>query len=115
MTITVFRWMGANDAENPNNEFVEITLDGRYVTTPTFDMTGFTLRNNRGDVFTFPPGFQMRVGQSVRVYTGPGVRTDTELFWGLGAGVWDNTRDCARLIYPTGGSYFLGNASGTCG
>ena len=97
MTITAWRWMGANDAKNPNNEFVEITLDARYVTTTTFDMTRFSLRNKRGDAFAFPAGFQMEVGRSVRVYTGPGVNTATELYWGLGAGVWDNVSDCARV------------------
>ena len=115
VAITAWRWMGVNDAQNPNNEFVEITLDPRFVTTPTFDMTGFVLRNNRGDAFTFPAGFQMEVGRSVRVYTGPGVNTDTQLFWGLGAGVWDNTNDCARLVYPTGGSYTFRTTQVPCG
>jgi murein DD-endopeptidase MepM/ murein hydrolase activator NlpD len=115
VTITAWRWMGVNDARNPNNEFVEITLDPRYATTPTFDMTGFILRNNNGDTFTFPAGFQMQVGRSVRVYTGPGISTDTELFWGLGAGAWDNTNDCARLVYPTGGSYFIRMTQVPCG
>lgn len=78
-------------------------------------MTGFVLRNNRGDAFTFPVGFQMRVGRSVRVYTGPGVATDTELYWGLEAGVWDNTNDCARLVYPTGGSYSFRSTTLPCG
>ena len=109
--------MGVDDAKNPNNEFVEVTLDPRYVPTSTFDMTGFTLQNKRGQVlFTFPPGFQMHTGQSVRVYTGPGVRTDTTLFMGREAGVWDNTNECARLVYPPpAGSYWLANASGACG
>ncbi|HMH52681.1 MAG TPA: hypothetical protein VK548_20755 [Candidatus Acidoferrum sp.] len=57
----------------------------------------------------------MRVGQSVRVYTGPGVATDTELYWGRDASVWDNTSGCVRLVYPTGGSYSLRNATVPCG
>lgn len=114
VTLTAWRWMGVDDVQNPNNEFVEITLDPRYVTTPTFDMTGFVLRNNGGDAFTFPVGFQMQVGRSVRIYTGPGVSTLTELYWGLGEGVWGNVSDCARLVYPTGGAYRLSNASGSC-
>ena len=114
VTLTIFRWMGVNDAQNPNNEFVEIALDPRFVTTPTFDLTGFILRNNRGDAFPLPPGFLIRVGRPVRVYTGPGVRTDTTLFWGLGAGVWDNATDCARLVYPNGSSYRLSNTAGAC-
>lgn len=114
VTITAWRWMGVNDARNPNNEFVEITLDPRYVTTLTFDMTGFVLRNNDDDEFTFPTGFQLRVGRPVRIYTGPGVATETELYWGLDAGVWDNTSDCARLVYPTGGSYSFRNTTLPC-
>ena len=78
------------------------------------DLTGFALRNNRGDTFSFPPGFRIQVGQPVLVYTGPGANTSTVLFWGLGDGVWDNTRECARLVYPSGGAYRFANASGAC-
>lgn len=115
VTITRWRWLGVDDPHNSNNEFVEITPDPRYVSTPTFDMTGFLLRNNRGDTFGFPSGFQIRVGQSARVYTGPGVNTDMELYWGFGAGVWDNTNDCARLVYPTGGAYSIRMTQVPCG
>lgn len=54
----------------------------------------------------------MQVGRPVLVYTGPGVRTDTELFWGLGAGAWDNTSECARLVYPNAGAYRFATAAG---
>src|SRR5262249_3743459 len=50
VTLTAWHWMGVNDAQNPNNEFVEVTLDPRYVTTPSFDMTGFTLQNKNHEV-----------------------------------------------------------------
>lgn len=112
--LTAWSWMGKDDAHNPNNEFVGITLDPRFAATSSCDLSGFTLRNNRGDVFSFPAGFRIQVGQPVLVYTGPGVSTDTVLFWGLGAGVWDNARECARLVYAGGGAYSLGNASGAC-
>jgi hypothetical protein len=100
LTLTAFRWMGVDDPTNPGNEFVEITADGRYVTGPIVDMTGFTLRNRRGDTYHFPPGFQIQVGRPVLVYTGPGLDTDTELHWGHPAGVWDNAVECVRLVYP---------------
>jgi Peptidase family M23/Lamin Tail Domain len=114
VTLTAWRWLGGDDAHNPNNEFVEITLDARFAGTSTRDLTGFTLWNNRGDVFSFPSGFHIQAGKPVLVYTGPGASTDAVLFWGRGAGVWDNLRECARLVYPSGGAYRLGNASGAC-
>ena len=77
------------------------------------DLTGFALWNNRGDTFSFPPGFRIQVGQPVLVYTGPGANTSTVLFWGLGDG-GDNTRECARLVCPSGGAYRFANASGAC-
>jgi len=57
MVITALSWMGWRDAENANNEFVELTLDYRVWPRPTFDLTGFSLRNNAGEAFWFPAGF----------------------------------------------------------
>ena len=65
-------------------------------------------------MFTFPDGFLIQVDRPVRVFTGPGANTDTELFWGLGGGVWANTQDCARLGYPGGGAYRLATVPGAC-
>lgn len=65
-------------------------------------------------MFHFPAAFQMHVGQPVLVYTGPGVATSTELYWGLPAGAFDNVSDCARLVSPTGGAYRFSNAAGAC-
>jgi hypothetical protein len=79
-------------------------------------LDNFKHKNTFDQPLTFPAGFQMHVGQSVRVYTGPGVSTDTILFMGREAGVWDNTSECVRLVYPPpAGSYRLANASGACG
>jgi uncharacterized repeat protein (TIGR01451 family) len=114
VTITTFRHMGWKDDDNPNNEFVEITLDRRFVTSGTVDLTGFSLRNNEGNVFNFPSGFILRDGSPVKVYSGSGINTNTELYWGQSRGMWDNMGDCARRVNASGAIYFLRSA-GTCG
>jgi uncharacterized repeat protein (TIGR01451 family) len=114
VTVTALRHMGWRDDDNPNNEFVELTLDRRFATSGTFDLTGFRLLNNNGDAFNFPGGFILRDGSPVKVYSGSGVNTNTELYWGQGQGMWDNMGDCARRFNPSGAIYSL-RSVGTCG
>jgi murein DD-endopeptidase MepM/ murein hydrolase activator NlpD len=113
VAITRFRWMGWRDDQHPNNEVVELTLDGRFAPSGEVDLGGYALRNDRGDAFTFPAGFSIREGAPVRVYTGAGTATATTLYWDRDAGVWSNGGDCARLVWPDGQvDYLLG--PGTC-
>ena len=92
--ITAVRYMGPRDADNPNNEFVQIEASA-----PT-DLTGYRLRNIAGDTYTFPPGFVLQ--GIVRVYSGPGRNTSATLYWGRTAGVWNNEQDCAVLFDARG-------------
>jgi murein DD-endopeptidase MepM/ murein hydrolase activator NlpD len=113
VAVTSVRWVGVRDGSNPNNEFVELTADSRY-SGASVDLTGFALRNNGGDTFRFPSGFRLRAGGSVRVYSGRGTDSESALYWGRTAGVWNNRGDCARLVYPNGAQYRL-NSGGGCG
>ena len=64
---------------------------------PAFvDMTGWTLADEDGNTFTFP-SFALNAGAFVRVWTKAGSSTATDLYWGLGAPVWDNDHECGRL------------------
>ena len=116
VTITTFRHMGWKDDDHPNNEFVEITLDSRFAPSGTQNLTGFSLRNNKGDVFNFPINFILHDGSPVKIFSGSGVNTSTELYWGQSHGMWNDMGDCARRVNATGGIYFVGpTAPGTCG
>jgi hypothetical protein len=96
--ITRVRYQGVRDAANPNNEYVEITRDNRFAPA-TLDLSGFTLRNKAGDTFTFPAGFTLTTDRtSVRVFTGTGTNTATELFWGQASGKWNNLVECVRFL-----------------
>jgi murein DD-endopeptidase MepM/ murein hydrolase activator NlpD len=96
--ITSVRFQGVRDDQNPNNEYVEITRDNRFAPA-TLDLTGFTIKNKAGDTFTFPAGFALTTTRtSVRVFSGTGTNTLTELFWGQSTGKWSNTAECVKFF-----------------
>jgi len=101
--ITRVRYVGVNDAANPNNEFVDVTMDPRYVSGGTFDLSGWRLRNNSGTTYTFPSGTKLTTSSpTIHVFTGSGPNTTTQLYWGRASGVWDNMGDCAHLLNAAG-------------
>lgn len=64
---------------------------------PSFvDMTGWTLSDEDGNTFNFP-SFALNPGAFVRVWTKAGASGATDLYWGLGAPVWDDDHECAGL------------------
>jgi micrococcal nuclease len=97
--ITALHYDGpGSDRIAPNGEWVELTNEGSV----PVDMDGYTLQNAGLDLYTFgevvlPPG------ATVRVYSGRGSDTATELYWGLASEeVWHNDCDTAYLRDPTG-------------
>ena len=83
--------------DDVQGEFVRIENSGRAVA----DMTGWTLRDEAGHQFTFP-AYGLKAGKYVRVWTKTGANTATDLYWGRGQAVWNNTGDCAYLQDSTG-------------
>jgi micrococcal nuclease len=86
------------DGVNPNGEWIELTNEGDVA----LDLAGYTLQDERLHVYTFgavvlPPG------ATVRIYSGRGSDTTSELYWGLaGEAVWNNDGDTAYLYDATG-------------
>lgn len=114
VAITTFRWQGPQDTVNPNNEFVELTLDPRYAIASTFDLSGYKLKNNAGEIYTFPSGTTIVDGTPIRVYSGGGVNTSSTLYWNRTTPAWSNNGDCARLVIANSSSlmYYLFYGSG---
>lgn len=81
------------------DEWVQITNSG----TSSVTMTGWTLYDIANHVYSFPSGFTLGAGASVKVRTGSGTDTATDLYWNRGSAVWNNNGDTA----------YLANASGT--
>lgn len=82
-----------NDHENENGEWVVIENQGSF----SVDMTGWTLADEADHTYTFPDGFTLDAGASVTVYSGSGTDTDSELYWGSDAAIWNNSGDTAEL------------------
>lgn len=78
-----------NDHENLNEEYIELTNEG----DSSVDITGWTLSDEANHVYHFPSGFTLEPGDSVTIYTGSGSDSDSELYWGSGTAVWNNTGD----------------------
>jgi phosphatidylserine/phosphatidylglycerophosphate/cardiolipin synthase-like enzyme len=76
-------------------------VEGEYVRIENLggsaaDMTNWTLRDEADHVFTFPT-FTLSPGATVQVWTKSGANTATDLYWGSGSAIWNNTGDCAYL------------------
>jgi micrococcal nuclease len=81
------------DTVNPFEEYVVIT----NYTEEDLDMTGWTLEDKAGGVFSFPAGFTLAPGQSVRIHTFAGEDTQSSLYWGSTENIWNNSSDEAYL------------------
>ena len=95
--ITRVRWVGVNDLIAPNNEFVDVTIDSRYVSGGTFDLGGWHLRNNAGTTYTFPTGTKLTTSTpTIHVFTGGG-RTRRPSCTGAGRAACGTTWATARI------------------
>jgi|YNPBryantNP2012_1023418.scaffolds.fasta_scaffold05615_5 competence protein ComEC len=59
------------------------------ISTDDQDMTGWRLGSDYFDSYAFPPGFILAGSTSVRVWSGSGQDTATELYWGRSGPAWD--------------------------
>jgi hypothetical protein len=75
-----------------NREWVDITNNGRWAV----NLDGWTLSDEDGHTYTFR---DVRLGgrETVRVHTGYGRDSRSDLFWDRRASVWDTNRDTATL------------------
>lgn len=99
VTITRVQWMAVDDRNNPNNEFIELTLDTNVA--PSASLTGFQIRGDRsGLVFNIPAGITLTAASpTLRIRSGAGTNTATQIFMGRTTPVWSNAfDDCARRV-----------------
>lgn len=82
-----------NDHQNLGDEWVEIQNRG----PSDADLTGWTLSDAAAHVYRFPAGFVLRAGRGVRVRTGAGEDTETDLHWRSPSAIWNNDGDTATL------------------
>jgi hypothetical protein len=90
---------GADSGSNAslNAEWVRVTNHSARKRS----LTGWTLRDPQSHVYRFPT-FTLRPGASVRVHTGSGSNTRTDLYWRSDYYVWNNSGDKAILKTKSG-------------
>ena len=81
----------------PGNDSVMPGLNGEWVRirnrcTYTVGLGGYRVRDlGAAHTYAFPAGLAVRAGASVRLHSGTGLNTDTDLYWGrLRGEVWNN-------------------------
>ncbi len=112
VVLTRIVYEGVNDAANPNNEFIELTLDTRMAATLSLAGYGFIPMGQPSLTYAFPAGVTLTAANpTVRVYTGSGTNAGLTLYMGHPSGIWVNNFNqlCAIVTYPGGAapsSYF---------
>mgnify|MGYP003603617795 CR=1 FL=1 len=68
-----------------DDEWVEVVNPGMAIQ----DFTFWTLEDENNNTYSFPEGFVLLPGAAVKVHTGQGNATETDLYWGRDDLVWD--------------------------
>ena len=93
IVLNTIRYTGeGSDHDNPNNEWVEFenTGDGAV------NVGGWRLEDDANHDYRFPD-VRLRPGDTIRVYTGSGSNTDSELYWGSSRAIWNDGGDTVYL------------------
>ena len=85
---------GDDQGANLANEYVEIHNGG----SASVSFSGYTLKDAAVASYSFPSSFSLAAGASVKVHTGSGTNSATDLYWGRGSAVWNNDHDTATLL-----------------
>jgi micrococcal nuclease len=89
-----------DDGQNLNGEWLVMKNEG----TEFLDFSGWILKDESSSHrYSFPTNFRLGVDGQVKIFSGCGTDTTTELFWCTsGSAIWNNTGDTAFLLDPTG-------------
>lgn len=86
-------------AGNVNEEWVELINTGAALS-----FSGWSLHDEGPNyTYSFPAGFTLPVGGRVKIHSGSGVDSATDLYWGRSQHVWNNTGDTASVVNASGG------------
>ncbi len=78
-----------NDHTNPNAESVVFENTGQRA----LELGGWTVTDAAGHIYIFPTGFVLKPGERVRLHTGRGPDSRTDLYWGVTSAIWNNGGD----------------------
>lgn len=89
-----------DETQNLNEEWIDVTNNG----TTNLDLTGWVIRDESASHrFTFEAGFKLAAGAKVRLHTGCGEASESDLYWCMtGSAVWNNDGDTVFLLDANG-------------
>ncbi|WP_440009833.1 lamin tail domain-containing protein [Halomicrococcus sp. SG-WS-1] len=87
-----------SDSSNLNDEYVVFENTG----SATLDCTGYTVEDAAGHTYAFPDGFSLDAGATVTLHTGSGTDTASDLYWGSGSPIWNNSGDTVYVFDDAG-------------
>jgi hypothetical protein len=82
-----------NDHVNTSEEYVTLRNAGDR----GLDLGGWKIKDRAYHTFAFPE-FRLEAGQVIRIRTGVGSNTDTDLYWGRNQAVWNNRGDAIYVL-----------------
>jgi hypothetical protein len=85
------------DKKTSNASLNAESVTVKNATTKPIALKGWKLSDAQAHVYAFPATYQLGAGKSVRVHSGTGVNTATDLYWRVGNFVWNNDTDTATL------------------
>lgn len=68
----------------------------------TLDLGNWTVADAVDNVYTVPAGVTLGPNETVRLHTGSGTDTATDLYWGAGSPVWNNGGDTVIVTTDEG-------------
>ena len=91
---------GPDHARNSlrNKEYIKV----KNTSSKTLTLTGYTIRDNGPQKFTFPKGTKLKKGKTLTIRSGTGKKSSSVLYWGKASYIWNNTGDTARLYNSKG-------------
>lgn len=96
--VTIHADAAGDESENLNDEYVVFENTG----SSSVDLSGWELADAADHTYTFPEGTVLDPGDRITIYTGSGTDTETELYWGQSAPVWNNAGDTVILRDDSG-------------
>ncbi|WP_338901203.1 MBL fold metallo-hydrolase [Salinibaculum marinum] len=96
--VTVHADAAGDDRTNLDDEYLVFENRG----TAPLDLSGWTVSDAAGSVYTVPDGVTLDPGERVRLSTGDGTDTATALYWDAGRPVWNNDGDTVTVTEDTG-------------
>ncbi|MFD1646066.1 lamin tail domain-containing protein [Haloarchaeobius litoreus] len=98
LSISVHEDAIGDEYDNLDDEYVTLTNTGES----TLDLSMWQIKDIADHTYTIPRSVTLAPGESVTLYTGHGTDTDTELYWGRDAPVWNNNGDTV-FVFDTDG------------